>query len=195
MRDQALGPVTHPMPRDDEAALIARARSDPDAFAVLYRQHVDAVYRYCYSRTGNHADAEDLTAQVFLEVWQGLSRYRHRGTFRAWIFTIAHRRVVDHFRCRDNDPARCTLAFDELRDGGSVDGPLGQVIHEASLQKLAEAVETLDDARQELLSLRYAGELTYREIGKVVGKSTAAVKMAVRRALKQLEAAWGDGHD
>ncbi len=191
MREQTLYPLTHAVSEDDEADLIAQAWGDPDAFAALYQRYVDAVYRYCYSRTGNRADAEDLTAQTFCDVWKGLSHYSHRGTFRAWIFTIAHRRVADHFRSRACDLTHTSFPLDELRDGATAGGPLGKVIHDESLRKLAGLVAGLDVERQELLSLRYAADLTYREIGEVVGKSTAAVKMAVRRTLKALRTAWG----
>lgn len=198
MREQILGLTRSARTKDDEAALIARAYHDPNAFAVLYQHHVNAVYRYCYSRTGNRADAEDLTAQVFVDVWQSLPRYRHRGTFRAWVFTIAHRRVVDHYRSRERNPIEPAVDFDETRDDGRTyedRSPLGRLIHKETLSKLIDLVANLDEDRQAMLSLRYAGDLTYREIGQVVGKSTAAVKMTIRRTLKHLATTWGDDHD
>ncbi|MCB9134008.1 MAG: RNA polymerase sigma factor [Anaerolineales bacterium] len=81
---------------DDEPLLIEAARQNPEAFDALYCRYLNPVYRYLFSRVQNQADAEDLTAQVFIEVLEGLARYRDRGTFAAWLFTIARRRAIDH---------------------------------------------------------------------------------------------------
>lgn len=190
MREQVLRAMTHPAEETDDAELIDAARQDPTDFARLYHRHVDAVYRYCLSRTGNRADAEDLTAKVFLEAWQGLDRYDHRGTFRAWLFTIAHRRVIDFYRSTARDAMTQALPINESRDGAVTGGPYHEVVLDEALRKLGDLVAGLDHERQTMLTLRYAGDLTYREIGRVMGKTTAAVKMAIRRTLKQLADQW-----
>ncbi|MDO9129198.1 MAG: sigma-70 family RNA polymerase sigma factor [Anaerolineales bacterium] len=84
----------------DEAALVERARRDPSAFAALYHRYLTPVYRYLYRRLGNAHDAEDLTAQVFIEALEGLVAYRERGKFVAWLFTIARHRLTDFYRQR-----------------------------------------------------------------------------------------------
>ena len=171
----------------DDAELVRDARRDRSAFGALYRRYVDRIYRYVYSRVGRKADAEDLTAQIFTEAMEGLEGYRERGTFSAWLFTIAHRRVVDHYRRRR--PTQPLDAASEIEDGGP--NPLAEVVREERLEHLARLVKGLDAEKQELLRLRFAGELTYREIGEVVGRSEGAVKMAVHRLLRRLEEAWG----
>jgi len=77
---------------EEDASLVEAARRDPAAFATLYRRYVTPIYRYIYSRLGNVADAEDLTARVFTEALEGLHRYREQGNFAAWLFTIARHR-------------------------------------------------------------------------------------------------------
>jgi RNA polymerase sigma-70 factor, ECF subfamily len=195
MREQALRAMTPPDEKADDADLIDAARHDPAIFARLYRRHVDAVYRYCFSRSGNRADAEDLTAKVFLEAWQGLERYRHRGTFRAWLFTIVHRRVIDFYRHTARDPVAQALPIDASRDGAVTGGPYHEVVLDEALRKLGDLVAGLDHERQTMLTLRYAGDLTYREIGQVMGKTTAAVKMTVRRTLKRLADQWRENDE
>jgi len=159
------------------------APRDPITFAALYRRYVTPIYRYAYSRVGNQADAEDIAAQVFSEALAGLDRYREEGNFAAWLFTIAARRIVDHYRqAKPHLPldAACFLSA----DGRS---PLNQAIHNEKLAELARLVAQLPAEKQELLRLRFAGELTYAEIGAVVGRSEAATKMALNRLLRQLE--------
>jgi RNA polymerase sigma-70 factor (ECF subfamily) len=67
----------------DDALLIEHARQNPDAFGILYRRYLTPLYRYLYRRLGNPHDAEDLTAQVFMEALEGLiaRRYREGGLF------------------------------------------------------------------------------------------------------------------
>lgn len=171
---------------EDETSLIESAQSDPAAFAILYRQYVTSVYRYVYSRVGNIPDAEDLTAQVFSQALEGLSRYRCRGSFAAWLFTIARRRVTDHYRRR-----RDHVSFDESFDGPDrCDDPVDCLIRQESLQRLAVLVEQLDEKQQELLRLRFAAGLTYGEIARILKRTEASIKMAVRRLLRCLEAGW-----
>jgi RNA polymerase sigma-70 factor (ECF subfamily) len=174
----------------DDAALVRATREDRSAFAALYRRYVKRIYRYVYSRVGRKADAEDLTARIFTEALEGLEGYREQGTFSAWLFTIAHRRVVDHYRRK-----RPTQPLDEALDTvGEGPNPLAEVVREERLEHLARLVRRLDEEKQELLRLRFAGELTYREIGEIVGRSEGAVKMAVHRLLRRLEEAW-EGDD
>jgi RNA polymerase sigma-70 factor (ECF subfamily) len=171
----------------DDAALVRAAKRDRNAFAALYRRYVARIYRYVYSRVGRKADAEDLTAQIFTEALEGLEGYREQGTFSAWLFTIAHRRVVDHYRRRR--PTQPLDAASKIE--GDRPNPLAEVVREERLERLAGLVKELDEEKQELLRLRFAGELTYREIGEIVGRSEGAVKMAVHRLLHRLEEAWG----
>ncbi|MFO8037538.1 MAG: sigma-70 family RNA polymerase sigma factor [Anaerolineales bacterium] len=169
-------------PERDDSELIKQARDDRAAFAVLYRLYLDRVYRYFVSRVGNGKTAEDLTAEVFLQAFEGLPEYQHRGHFSAWLFTIARRRLVDHYRGRS--PEKVKEIHDLPEDGVS---PLEQLVHDQELESLREAVSTLANEKQELLRLRFAAGLTFSEIAKVQGRSESAVKMAYYRLLDRLE--------
>jgi RNA polymerase sigma-70 factor, ECF subfamily len=177
--------VTAVTPDDTpEAGDVQKAQRDPAAFAALYRRYVTPIYRYVYSRVGNRNDAEDLTSQVFTEALASLAHYREQGTFAAWLFTIAARRIVDHYR-QTRPQLPLDAATDRPADGRS---PLSQAIHNEKLAQLAGLISRLDQDRQELLRLRFAGDLTYAEIGHVTGRSEAAVKMAMNRLLRRLQA-------
>jgi RNA polymerase sigma-70 factor (ECF subfamily) len=180
-------PGTPSVGGEEDASLVKAARRNPAAFAALYRRYVTPIYRYLYSHVGHAADAEDLTAQVFTEALEGLGRYRERGSFAAWLFTIARRRAADHHRRRQ----RPYLSLDEALDRPDEDkSPLAHVVQDETLRRLATLVAQLDKEQQELLRLRFAGGLTYAEISTLTGRSEAAVKMAVHRLLRRLEAEW-----
>lgn len=96
-------PVPIPDPsRPSDAALVSLALRDPLAFAPLYQRYVTSVYRYCYRQTSDPDIATDLTAQIFPRTLEALPKFRilesntpGGGTFRSWLFEIAHNAVID----------------------------------------------------------------------------------------------------
>lgn len=166
--------------QEAENALVKAAQRDPADFAPLYRAFVHPVYRYLYSRVRQAVDAEDLTAQVFLEALESLGRYRQTGPFAAWLFTIARRRMIDYFR-RRRPAAELTEQPDPSAD------PLHQVIHSERRRCLQDRISHLKEDDQELLRLRFAAGLSFAEIAVVLGGREAAVKMSLYRLLKRLE--------
>jgi RNA polymerase sigma factor (sigma-70 family) len=172
----------------NDALLVKAARRDPVAFAALYRRYVTPIYRYLYSRVGNAADAEDLTAQTFVAALEGLPGYRERGNFAAWLFTIAHNKAADHHR-EQHPQLPLDEALDNPRHG---ENPMTSMMRKETLQRLSALVAQLEEDKQELLRLRFTAGLTYRQIGTILGRSEGAVKMAVHRLLHRLEAEWED---
>lgn len=174
------------MAKTEAGGEAAPGRAAAVTLSDLYGRYARPIYRYVYSRTGNRQDAEDVTEQVFMDALQGLAHYEDRGQEAAWLFTIARRRVADFHRGRSNP-----LPFDEALDTPADQAhPEREVSRREQLAHLDRLLATLDDEQQELLRLRFAADLTYGEIGAVVDKSEAAVKMAVRRLLAQLRGAW-----
>lgn len=191
MPNLSLAKARAPASAEEDAPLVTAARHDPTAFAPLYRRYVTPIYRYLYSRLGNVADAKDLTAQVFTEALEGLHRYREWGNFAAWLFTIARHKVTDHYR-RQRPHVPLNEALDSPAESAD---PLARVVQEETLQRLAVLVARLDEKQQELLRLRFAAGLTYGEMGTLVGRSEAAIKMAVHRLLRRLEAEWEESDE
>jgi RNA polymerase sigma-70 factor (ECF subfamily) len=97
------GPVRIPAPSaatiGDEAALVAAAQRDRQAFGPLYARYANPIYKYCFAQLSNRQVAEDSTSLVFTKELDGLPRF-HRGSFRAWFFAIARNVVTDQFRAR-----------------------------------------------------------------------------------------------
>lgn len=171
---------------DQEKALVESARRDPAAFSRLYRHYVTGVYRYLYQWVRNASEAEDLTAQVFSDVLERLALYQERGTFAAWLFTIARRKAITAYRGRS--PSFSLEEAEDLPDGS--EDPLEQVVHGEQRERMAALFAQLDDDQRELLRLRFTAGLGYAQIGAVLGRSEAAVKMAVYRLLRQMNAQW-----
>jgi RNA polymerase sigma-70 factor (ECF subfamily) len=152
-------------------------------FTLLYRQYVTRVYRYIYSRVGNQADAEDLTSQVFVAALEGIEKFDGRGSFPAWLFTIARNKIVDSYR-----KSRPIVSLDGIPERIAEDvDPLNRLSQEAQIHELAQILAALSDEQRTLLQLRFAAELTHAQIAEVLGKSEGAVKMTFSRLLRQLE--------
>jgi RNA polymerase sigma factor (sigma-70 family) len=175
-------PMTPALDADGEAVLAARG--DVDAFMRLYHAYLPAVYRYAFARLGRRQDAEDATALVFERAWTSIKRYRPTGSFRAWLFTIAHRVVVDQYRQGSQPAVAVDALADTLRDPAA--GPEEQGLVATELQRLWAIVAQLRPAQQQLIALRVLADLPYDEIARMVGKREAAVKMSAYRALAEL---------
>ncbi len=167
---------------NDEAILVKRAqKGDLDAFGVLYQRYVDRVYRYMCVRLGDPAEAEDLTAEVFLRALEKLDSFRWRGVpFGAWLFRLAHNIAVDYWRKR-----RPLHSLDAVSAGhnGDVEKRLER---EALIQEIRDALELLTPLQQQVLTLRFAAGLSIAETARVMGKKEGAVKNLQHKALKAL---------
>jgi RNA polymerase sigma-70 factor (ECF subfamily) len=175
---------TTPLQELDERTLVERAiRRDREAFGALYDRHVVRVYRHLYYLVGNAAEAEDLTAQTFLQAWEAVPRYQIRGApFVSWLLRIAHNLGVSHLRSRKDGLELPTT----LVDHGSHGNPELSVERQADVDRVREAILQLRDEQRQVIILRFVEDLEYPEVAQIVGKSVAAVRVIQHRALNAL---------
>ncbi len=164
--------------------VISRARTgNRDAFAELYDAYADRVYRYVLYRVRDHADAEDLTSEVFTRAFANIRRYRWQGkSFLAWLYTIARNAVTDRMR-----RARPMVDLDDAF--GLADGrPTAQEHVEARerASALRRAMTRLTSDQQEVVLLRFMGDYSSREVAHALGKNEGAVRALQFRALGRL---------
>ncbi|WP_193193919.1 RNA polymerase sigma factor [Nostoc sp. MG11] len=162
--------------------LAQKAQHSSKAFAELYRRNLKAVYSYHLARVSNIHDAQDLTAQTFLVAQEAISSFRGRGKFAAWLLGIARRKTADYFRRKR--PTLPLEAGSQLADNSI--SPDELVARQLSLEQVAQALSLLTPERAEAVALQIFAGLSAVEVGQVMGKSEAAVKMLVCRALKDL---------
>ena len=161
---------------------------DADAFAELYRRYLNPVYRFLFRRTGGNVSlAEELTSQVFLDALDNLPHYRERGSFAAWLFTIARRRLADHYRKGQMD------ILNEIPD--ELFGISDNLEDRENMERLKLLLSALDAEKRELLQLRFSAELSFADMAVTLGKSEAAVKMSLYRVLNWLRGQWEVGNE
>jgi RNA polymerase sigma-70 factor (ECF subfamily) len=170
---------------EQEHVLIERAQADPLEFAALYDRYVDKVYNYVYQRTGNHLDAEDLTARTFLRAFTHLERYTFRGVpFSAWLYRIAHNAVANWYRDRQRHQVVSLDALVPQRPEGKRPEDLAQAQDERT--SVLESIRQLPAERQQLLILKFSEELTNAQIAQVMGRTEGAIKSLYHRTLLAL---------
>lgn len=165
----------------NETALIAAARTSPDAFATLYDRTQPALYRFAYSLAGNHTGAEDLTAETYRRALTNLHRYEDRGRpFEAWLFTIARNLARDGGR-------RAGRELPLMDHDQPVEAPASIGLERAERQTLVHtAVARLPMLQRRVVILRFGREWSVRQVADELDKSEAAVKQLTYRAVNRL---------
>lgn len=168
----------------DVRDLVERAtRGDATAFGQLYDRHIDSIYRYVYYRVGSPAEAEDLTEEIFLRAWEAIGRFRWQGApFSAWLFRLAHNRVVDHRRSRRPETELLETEPARTPDPETIVG------ERLDWERAIGAMRELTPDQQEILTLKFIEGLDNREIVEVTGKSEGAIRAIQFRALSALRA-------
>jgi RNA polymerase sigma-70 factor (ECF subfamily) len=193
--DRAAGALAaHALPADapdapfvpsEDSALVLRARTDAEAFGLLYERYVDRIYAYIYHRVGNTQDAEDLTARTFHRALDNLHRYEDRGLpFAAWLFRIAHNLVANWHRDRSR---RRFLSLDRIWSHRSdTDDPEDALAVKETHDALWGAINSLPGDRRDLLLYKFSLRLSNVEIGAMMDKSESAIKSLYFRTLASL---------
>lgn len=172
--------------RVEEQQWVARARDgDREAFAALYRVHVQAIFRYLAHRLNDRALAEDLTGDVFVRAMEGMADYTETGRpFLAWLYRIAHARLVDHYRRMNRRPAEADvdalpipveMAWDE------------RLLRQQAASALREAIAQLTEEQQDVVILRFIEGHKLEAVAQLLGKNANAIKALQHRALKALQ--------
>ncbi len=168
----------------DEQSLVQRAQKhDQEAFARLYEEYFDKIYRYIALKIGNRVEAEDITQQVFVKALNSISSYKWQGLpFSAWLFRIAHNQVVDYLRKKTR---QSTVSLNESFMA-SKDNPYSTTEKKMDIEQMVMATRKLTAAQQEVILLRFSGELPIAQVSSIMGKSQGAVKALQHSAIVAL---------
>ncbi|WP_216588540.1 sigma-70 family RNA polymerase sigma factor [Streptomyces brasiliscabiei] len=192
MNTKASAKITPP---GGEPALIERARAgDQAAFATLYNDNRQAVYRYFYYRLRNRQLSEDLTSETFLRALRRIDTFTWQGRdFGAWLVTIARNLHLDYVKSARARYERPTSEFAELLDSGEQDRSAeqnalrGLEVVEAT-DTASRALSVLNPAQRRCVELRYMHGLTAPETAAQLKVTVGAVKTMTFRAMEKMRA-------
>lgn len=187
-RGSAIPADVEPTPRaatETDRLLEDVGRGNRDAFAQVYDQTSPLVYGIALRVARDPARAEEITQDVFLDVWRTAARYvAVRGSARGWIATIAHRRAVDVVRSEQASRERME------RIGSRVDAAYDEVVEAVverdDRRRVAGALDSLSKEQRQAIEMAYFGGLTYREVAARTGIPLGTVKTRMRAALRRL---------
>ncbi len=166
----------------NEQAEIEAAKADPRRFTVLYDRYFTDIFRFLLRRAGDRDLTADLTQETFLKAMLALPRYQDRGLpFRAWLYRIAFNELRMHWRKRKE--VLIDLSYSQVR---GLSEEMGLLSEDDDMKRLAAALGRLDEARSQLIQLRYMDGMSFLEIGQVLGLGEDAAKMRTHRVLAQL---------
>ncbi len=181
-----------PLPNDtDESLMLRYAAGDLPAFDALYTRHEMAVWRFVFRSVRNQAVADDLMQDVWFAVARQAGNYVVTARFKTWLFTIAHNRMVDHFRTAKNhsslDASDEDSALLESIAADSGFGPLRQLQSREQAAALIAAVEALPAPQREAFLLQVEAGMGVEEIAATTGTSFETAKSRLRYARSSLK--------
>jgi RNA polymerase sigma-70 factor (ECF subfamily) len=170
-------------PRVSEAELIQRAKAgEQEAWSQIYEHYAPAIYRYIYFRVNDAQLAEDLQADVFVRMIEGLHRYEDRGwPLSAWLYRIAHDRTIDSLR---RSRHRQHVPLEHWND--ACDGPEHSVGMSLAHEELYGMLNELTDDQRQVIQLRFLAELPIQDVARRLGRTEGSVKALQHRGLNTL---------
>lgn len=174
----------------EEKLLIYRIKkNDKQAFAKAYDLYIDQLYRFIYFKIGNREEAEDLCSAVFLKTWNYIVRdgLKDCKTLKALLYKIARNSIIDHYR---KNKGGKTISLDRGNEIAIIDE--NQNIEKSMDLKtdifvLETKLPELKDEYREVIILRFANELSIKEIADILDKPKGGVRVLIFRALRALK--------
>lgn len=173
-----------------DESLAARSQDDIDSFAELYNRYLCRVFRFLRSQTPDDPTAEDLTAHTFFRALASAASFRGDGTYKSWLFRIAHNTLMTWRRKQSLAPITVEELPDHMDPGPS---PAAVALDSEERQLVWNLVSSLPRTQREVLALRYLEDLDVGEIAQVTGKTRGAIRILLHRARHGLRSALEQG--
>ena len=171
-----------------ESCILLIRQGNSEGLREIYEGYFKLIFSVMLSVVGNRADAEDLTSDFFVKLWDKLAdAYKSGGGHRCWLVTAARNLARDHLR----KSRRVELSLDEPNeeDAPKTEPESGERLEESVLESISvnEALQTLESAEREIVNLKLFAEMTFREIAKALEMPMGTVTWRYRRAIAKLK--------
>lgn len=168
--------------------LAAAKLGKQEALADLYETYYVRIYRFVFYRVSHKETAEDLTEDVFIKAFAGLSNLQQSEAFEGWLFQIARNLVIDYYRKRKQlvplDAIENTLEYDT-----NVVDIINLQIEQSILIKL---LKELNDEQRSVIKMKFLEELDNSTIARVLNKTEGAIRVIQHRAISKLKEIFHD---
>jgi RNA polymerase sigma-70 factor (ECF subfamily) len=174
----------NPLTQDQLLSLVAQG--DQAAFAQLYDQMAPRVLGLVRRLLRDHAQSEEVTQEIFLEIWQNATRYdSSKGGASTWIMTMSHRRAVDRVRASQSSRDRDTKIG--IRDYDADYDNVSETVHtRIEHERVEKAMQRLTELQRQAVSLAYYGGYSHSEVAKLLSVPIGTVKTRLRDGMIRL---------
>lgn len=171
-----------------EKVFIARLHAqDTEAFAEVYNFYISRIYRFIFFKINTVEEAQDLTSEVFLKVWQYI--YNNKGkieNLNAFLYQTARNIVIDHYRKNSRNETSYNEEIAYMVPDPRQEEMILNIHKKTEFEGIEKIVKKLRDEYKEIVILKYIEELDDREIAKILNKSKGAVRVLIHRALNKI---------
>ena len=172
-----------------EERLVARCKTgDLDAFAHVYSLYEQRVFRYAYHLLGHRDDADDIKQETFLKAYQAIARFRGEASLQTWLLKICGNLCRDRIKSWDRRKVNYDsgMQSENWHDDGHYSDPHAVVERAQTSEMVMCALRGMPAPQREVIVLHELEELSYAEIGAILGCSTVSAKLRVFRARRML---------
>ncbi len=177
--------------RQFERRITLIQQGDKQGLKEIYDEYGKTVYQCIFQILHNKHDAEDVTSDFFLKLWQIADTYCFGGRHKRWLVTIARNMALDMLKKRKHE----VLTLNEDTEEGTLKEPADSVSTEdAVTEKLsvAEALDSLEESEREIVNMRILADMTFKDIAAVLGKPLGTVTWKYRNAIEKLKKTVGE---
>lgn len=154
-------------------------QGDKDGLKQIYQAYAALIYTVVYDMTGQKEDAQDITSEFFIRLWEKADTYRGKKGHRGWLLTIARNMTIDYLRKQKRE-----LLVEDLPESEVEKADFSEEI--VGTMSMREAISQLKPAEQEVLNLKILGEFTFQEIARTIGKPMGTVTWLYRQGIEKL---------
>lgn len=173
---------------DEELVHKIVEKNDTHLFAILYDRYAGLVYNKCYGFSKNKEEAQDLTHDVFVQLFVKLRMFKGRSKFSTWLYSFTYNFCVNYVqRNSDKKKERVTVVTDVIKDEDINDDEIDDAtLFELKSDKLAKALTQIDIEDKMILLMKYQDDMSIKEIQEAIDLGASAVKMRIKRAKEKV---------
>lgn len=169
--------------KTDEQLVKKALQGNKQAWLNLIKRYEKPIYNYGMRMTSKNEDALDLMQEVFISVFRNLSNYRNEGSFKSWLFRIAHFRCIEFYRRK-----KPMQGLEDAPEIASEELSVADSMHASQEnQQLINAMQKLPIAQKAVVELKFFGHFTFDEIAQQTGMSANTAKSRLYGALEKLK--------
>ena len=172
---------------DEELVSKIVQNNDTHLFAVLYDRYAGLVYNKCYGFSKSKEEAQDLTHDVFVQLFVKLRMFKGKSKFSTWLYSFTYNFCVNYVqRNSAKKKEKVTVVTDVIKDDDIDDDIDDADLLELKSDKLAKALKAIDVEDKMILLMKYQDDMSIKEIQEALDLGASAVKMRIKRAKERV---------